>query len=42
MEELYETPVFEKEEGMALAEDILEEFNFNKMCIQCSGCHGCT
>ena len=38
---IYEIPVFEKEEGLALAEDILEEFNADKLCLQCSGCHGC-
>lgn len=37
----YETPVFEKEEVPAFTDEILEEFNGDRLCLQCSGCHGC-
>jgi hypothetical protein len=37
----YETPVFEKEEIPAFPKEIIKEFNKNKICLQCSGCHGC-
>lgn len=37
----YETPVFKKEEVPAFPEEILEEFNGDRLCLQCSGCHGC-
>ena len=37
----YEKPVFEKQEVPAFPKEIIEEFNKNKICLQCSGCHGC-
>jgi len=39
----YETPVFEKEEELLFPEEIIDEFNKgeDKLCLQCSGCHGC-
>ena len=37
----YETPVFEKEEVPAFPEEIIEEFNGDRLCLQCSSCHGC-
>ena len=40
-EMMYETPVFEKEEVPAFPEEIIEEFNKDRLCLQCSGCHGC-
>lgn len=39
--EIYETPIFEKEEGLAFPEEIVEEFNGSRFCLQCSSCHGC-
>ena len=39
----YETPVFEKEEELLFPEEIIAEFNEgeDKLCLQCSSCHGC-
>lgn len=41
--EVYETPIFEKEESMMFPEEIIEEFNDgdSRFCLQCSSCHGC-
>lgn len=36
----YETPFFEKEEVPAFTEEILEEFNGDRLCLQCSGVMG--
>jgi len=37
----YETPVLEKEDVPAFLEEIIEEINKDRICLQCSGCHGC-
>ena len=37
----YEKPLFIEQEGLVFTKEILGEFNQNRFCIQCSGCHGC-
>lgn len=37
----YEKPILEKQDGMEFPFQILELFNGNRFCLQCSGCHGC-
>jgi len=46
MKKKYEKPVFEKEKGLMIGVDIIKKFaeknGYNsKVCMQCSGCHGC-
>lgn len=36
---IYETPLFEKEEGMKFTEEIWEEFNGGNWCFGCSNCN---
>ncbi len=38
---VYEKPLFEPDKGMRFTEEIWNQFNGNKSCMQCSGCHGC-
>jgi hypothetical protein len=39
-ENIYEKPVFEKQES-PFTKEIINEFNNSKICLRCSGCHGC-
>lgn len=36
---IYETPLFEKEDGMNFTEEIWEEFNGGNWCFGCSNCN---
>lgn len=38
---VYEPPLFEKEEVPSFPEVIIKGLDNNKICLQCSGCHGC-
>lgn len=37
----YEKPVFEKQKGLIFPEEVIEQFNGGRFCVQCSSCHGC-
>lgn len=37
----YQKPLFEKQDKMAFPIAIMEKFNQGRLCLQCSGCHGC-
>lgn len=40
-QDTYETPLFEKEDVPSFPEEIIKGLDNNKICLQCSGCHGC-
>jgi len=40
-QDMYETPLFEKEDVPSFPEEIIKGLDNNKICLQCSGCHGC-
>jgi hypothetical protein len=40
-QDMYETPLFEKEDVPSFTEEIIKGLDNNKICLQCSGCHGC-
>jgi hypothetical protein len=37
----YEKPLLRKHTELTFPRDILEKFNGDRFCIQCSSCHGC-
>ena len=37
----YEAPLFEKEDVPSFPEEIIKGLDNSKICLQCSGCHGC-
>lgn len=37
----YETPLFEREDVPSFPDEIIEGLDDSKICLQCSGCHGC-
>jgi hypothetical protein len=37
----YEKPLFEEQIELTFPRELLEVFNGEQMCIQCSSCHGC-
>lgn len=39
--EIYKKPVFVKEKELVFPKEIIEEFNGDRFCVQCSSCHGC-
>lgn len=41
VQEAYEAPLFEKEDTPSFPEEIIKGLDNNKICLQCSGCHGC-
>jgi hypothetical protein len=38
---VYEKPLFQKQQQMTFATEIVEKINGGRFCLQCSGCHGC-
>ncbi len=39
--EIYEKPVFKKQDSLIFPQEIIEKFNHGRLCVQCSSCHGC-
>ena len=39
--QVYNKPVFIKEEKLTFPKEIIETFNGGQSCVQCSRCHGC-
>jgi len=37
----YEKPLFEKQKGLIFPMEVIEQFNGERFCVQCSACHGC-
>lgn len=37
--EMYETPIFEEEDGMAFPEEVWEAFTDGKWCFGCTNCN---
>jgi len=37
----YEKPIFVKENELTFPKEIIEKFNGERLCVQCSSCHGC-
>ncbi len=37
----YQKPLFEKQKEMVFPIEIMEKFNVERFCFQCSACHAC-
>lgn len=37
----YQKPIFLLQEGLTFPREVIEQFNGNRFCVQCSSCHGC-
>ena len=40
-ENVYNKPIFIKQEKLTFPKEIIAKFNNGETCVQCSRCHGC-